>query len=241
MRRKQQLTIWRIGWACAALGIPGCGNPSNGSSQGGPEVAECKTLSLEEVPVDEPIGGVVPRELINLMQGTRSAALHWSTEGEQGPFAATVTTPLQENDTVLTIEMVPQESIKLRQSEWIDHECPDVLELDLQVTVSTDDGALAEPPAPVTVGHALVEGNESPVSKSGFDLRMDLRELQGSLEITVVDPESAEDVELSFRGRVSGMDLSGTLTGNVLEVLAEGQVATGRPFNLATFGSESGL
>ncbi|WP_437728370.1 hypothetical protein [Sorangium sp. So ce861] len=223
-----------------SVGLWGCvsgdgGGPSDdaapGGQIGGVQVAEgaCDE-EKEDIGADDvsPLG-FSAREALSALSGERSAPLTWAKGG-----STTVTVAAGE---LVAARFVRSTQAKVAnsgpggaESTAIAADCADHLQLDVPLAFSTEDGAFDE-----AFGVTLRVWQ---VDAGRFFRRIDLDALQGSYEVTEVDPTEFREVVVSLSGELTGSAVSGTISGiaeNPPSGTGPEADVSARPFNVADF------
>lgn len=199
-----------LSWASAVLGsvvLFGCveedgdSGPMNGQIGG---VHGGETCQEEEEPIgldDASPLGFSAAEVIAAVSGERTAQLTWAKGGSTtatlsvgAPVAArfvesTVATGTPPNGQEPAIAVV----------------CSDYLEIDVPLSFSTEDGAFAE-----TFSLTL---RATQADTAAFYHSIDLSALEGSYQVTEVDPAEFNKLWVYLSGTISGSAVSGEITG----------------------------
>ncbi|WP_437941786.1 hypothetical protein [Sorangium sp. So ce341] len=229
-----------LSWAVAAVmsvGLWGCGSgdgggPSDdaapGGQIGGVHVVEggCDE-EKEDIGADDvsPLG-FSARDALSALSGERSTPLAWSKGGSTAA-------------TVAAGELVAARFVRSTvadsgpggaESTALAADCADHLQLDVPLAFSTEDGAFDESFAVTLRVPQVGEGR--------FFHRIDLDALQGSYEVTEVDPTEFREVFVDLSGALTGSAVSGTISG----MAEDHPIGTGpeasvsaQPFSVADF------
>ncbi|WP_437947749.1 hypothetical protein WME98_44680 [Sorangium sp. So ce296] len=223
-----------------SVGLWGCvsgegGGPSDdtapGGQIGGVQVNEggCDEVK-EDIGADDvsPLG-FSARDALSALSGERSAPLAWS---QGGSTTATVAAGelVAARFVRSTVAKVADSGPGGAESTAIAVDCADHLQLDVPLAFSTEDGAFDESFA-VTL-------RVPQVGAGRFFHRIDLDALQGSYEVTEVDPTDFREVFVYLSGELTGSAVSGTISG-IAETHPVGtgpdSSVSGQPFNVADF------
>lgn len=195
-------------------------DPGDGGQFGEETGSGCEVVGETPLALDEASAlGFAPQDLLDLAEGEHALDLTWS-DGSTSPLALGVADP--SDARLLDYEYVSDGS-----GAEPAFDCADVLAIDVQLTLVTDDGGLAEDMAVVL---QRSEGEETRI-------RADLDAIAGSLDPWDHAPEAFDevwaDVEIEFAaagpaGIVSGYGETTSGTGD------EATVSMMR-FDIATF------
>ncbi|WP_437971279.1 hypothetical protein WMF04_19150 [Sorangium sp. So ce260] len=217
--------------AATGVGLLGCGDGAGGPQGGqigGVHVAEgaCDE-EKEDIGADDvsPLG-FSAREALSAVSGERSAPLTWAKGG-----STTVTVSVGELAAARFVRStVASGGPGGAEPALAAGDCADHLQIDVPLAFSTEDGAFDESFA-VTLRIRQV-GDVS------FYHRIDLSALQGSYEVTEVDPAEFREVTVSLSGTLSSSAVSGEISGmaenHPIGSGPEGSVSA-QPFDVAEF------
>ncbi|KYG04742.1 hypothetical protein BE21_44990 [Sorangium cellulosum] len=222
--------------AVMSVGLWGCvsgdgGGPSDDAAPGG----QIGGVHVEEGGCDEErvdIGaddvsplGFSARDALSALSGERSAPLAWSKGG-----SATATVAAGELVAARFVRSTVADSGPGGAEPALAADCADHLQLDVPLAFSTEDGAFDESFA-VTL-------RVPEVGAGRFFHRIDLDALQGSYEVTEVDPTEFREVFVYLSGELTGSAVSGTISGmaedHPVGTGPEGSVSA-LPFSVADF------
>lgn len=112
--------------------------PDNG--QVGEETIQCKAVSMERIDRDEisPLG-FSPAEILSFSEGTHSGTLQWADS--------------MQSEVTINMQFTGEATYQVR--DWVDEngglaeqqleiDCPNVMELEMEITISSTDGRLNE-------------------------------------------------------------------------------------------------
>ncbi|XXX81605.1 hypothetical protein WMF30_22880 [Sorangium sp. So ce134] len=214
-----------------SVGLFGCidgdGGPPVGGQIGGVQVAEdgCDE-EKEDIGADDvsPLG-FSAREALSALSGERSAPLAWAKGG-----STTATVAAGELVAARFVRSTVASGGPGGAEPAIAVDCSDHLQIDVPLAFSTEDGAFDESFA-VTLRVPRVDAGS-------FFHRIDLDALQGSYEVTEVDPAEFREVVVYLSGELTGSAVSGTI-GGIAESHPTGTgpeaSVSARPFNVADF------
>ncbi|WP_437819886.1 hypothetical protein [Sorangium sp. So ce1078] len=217
--------------AATSVGLLGCGDGAGGGPQGGQiggvQVAEgaCDE-EKEDIGADDvsPLG-FSAREALSAASGERSAPLTWAKGG-----STTVTVSVGELAAARFVRSTVASGEPGGAEPALAADCADHLQIDVPLAFSTEDGAFDESFA-VTLRVPQVDD-------ARFYHRIDLSALQGSYEVTEVDPAQFREVVVSLSGTLSSSAVSGTISGiaenHPVGSGPEGSVSA-QPFDVAEF------
>ncbi|XYI02744.1 hypothetical protein ACMHYB_24535 [Sorangium sp. So ce1128] len=229
-----------LSWVLAAVtgvGLLGCVDGTGGAPQGGQiggvHGAEggCDE-EAEDIGADvaSPLG-FSARDVLSALSGERSAPLTWAKGG-----STTATLSLGELVSARFVRSQvaegggPEGSGPGATEPAIAVDCADHLQIDVPLAFSTEDGAFDESFA-VTLRAAQVDA-------AGFLHKIDLEALQGSYEVTEVDPADFKEVIVYLSGTLSSSAVHGTISGSAeshpVGSGPDGSVSA-QPFNVAEF------
>ncbi|WP_437840378.1 hypothetical protein [Sorangium sp. So ce1153] len=229
-----------LSWVLAAVtgvGLLGCvdgeGGPPQGGQIGGVHGAEggCDE-EAEDIGADvvSPLG-FSANEVISALSGERSAPLTWAKGG-----STTATVSLGALVSARFVRSQPSEGGGPEGSgpgiaePALGVDCADHLQIDVPLAFATEDGAFDESFA-VTLRARQVDAGT-------YYHNIDLEALQGSYEVTEVDPAEFRKVTVSLSGTLSSSAAHGTISGmaesHPVGSGPEGSVS-GTPFNVADF------
>ncbi|WP_433936533.1 hypothetical protein AB3662_17815 [Sorangium cellulosum] len=221
-----------LSWAVAAAmsaGLFGCGegNPQGGQI-GGVHAGEgaCHE-EAEAIAVDaETALGFSAQDVVTALSGERSAPLTWAKGG-----STTATLSLGEIVSASFVRSTTPPSSGSGGAEMaLAVDCADHLQIEVPLAFSTEDGAFDET---FTVKLRALQ-----VSSASFTHRFDLDALQGTYEVTEVDPAEFREVIVYLNGNLSSTAVDGVISG-VAETYPtsdgpDGSVSA-RMFNVADF------
>jgi len=176
-----------------------------------PGVAACSSSypTCDETPTtlasidDVAPTGLTARELLDLAIGTHTYELRWHPSRAQQPARIDTVPMVESSPLTLTvahhgggIRHIDNQVVEPKRGNTVDLAvtCDPRLEVDVEVSLRTEDGALDEHwmlPLSRTVG---LNGE----SATTLHHKIDPRELQGSLQLTAFDPPDPDDVTLVF-------------------------------------------
>src|SRR5690349_7644587 len=222
MSRRYRFACWVLSMAAAACGSSGSdGNDPHAGGQTGEENVGCLPVETTNLAWSERSSlGFSADELLNALGAEQQTRLTW----DDG------------SDTSLTMTLVRGSgSPSFQEREWTDDgsgrelaagvECTNVVTIPATLTFTTNDGAFAED-WPLTL---LADGSGS---ASGYT-QLDLNELQGDFEVTMVDPADYEAVTAFVTLSFDGARWTGTISGQATRT--EGQTASAQNFSIASF------
>ncbi|AGP36644.1 hypothetical protein SCE1572_20380 [Sorangium cellulosum So0157-2] len=254
--------------AVMSVGLWGCvsgdgGGPSDDAAPGGQiGGVHVEEGGCDEERVDIGVDDVSPlgfsaREALSALSGERSAPLAWSKGGsatatvaagelvaarfvrstvatvatvDGGVAAGELVAARFVRSTVATVATVAKSGPGGAESTAIAADCADHLQLDVPLAFSTEDGAFDESFA-VTL-------RVPQVGAGRFFHRIDLDALQGSYEVTEVDPTEFREIFVYLSGELTGSAVSGTISG-IAESHPIGtgpdSSVSGQPFSVADF------
>ncbi|WP_437593611.1 hypothetical protein [Sorangium sp. So ce1000] len=192
--------------AVAGVGLLGCGDGAGGGPQGGQiggvHGAEggCDE-EKEDIGADDvsPLG-FSARAALTAVSGERSAPLTWAKGG-----STTATLSVGELVAARFVRSTVAEGDPSGAEPALAADCSDHLQIDVPLAFSTEDGAFDESFA-VTLRVPRVDA-------ASFFYKIDLAALQGSYEVTEVDPAEFKEVIVYLSGALSGDAVSGTISG----------------------------
>lgn len=222
MTRRYRFACWAFSMAAAACGSSDSnGNDPNAGGQTGEENVGCLPVETTNLAWSERSSlGFSADELLNSLGADRQTRLTW----DDG------------SSTSLTMTLARASGAPtLQQREWTDDgsgrelaagsECNDVVTVPATLTFTTNDGAFAEAWS-LTL---LADGSSS---ASGY-MQLDLNELQGDFEVTMVDPADYEAVTAFVNLSFDGARWTGTISGQASRT--EGQTSSAQNFSIASF------
>lgn len=200
----------------------------NDGGQVGEENFGCAAASTEELSVDDstPLGFTVA-EVLSLAEGTHESPLTWADE----------------RSAVLTVTMSYASRATYQDREWMSTngdgredldigtgDCLDILNLEMNVQLMTDDGALNE--------NFIVDLQAATVTEAGFHISLGLP--TGSLAIEAFAPAgSFESYSAALDLVIDAGGISGTISGQA-ETAATGGgddgVVSATQYPIASFG-----
>ncbi|XXY23091.1 hypothetical protein WME88_26100 [Sorangium sp. So ce216] len=221
--------------AVAGVGLLGCvdgeGGPPQGGQIGGVHGAEggCDE-EAEDIGADvvSPLG-FSANDVIAALSGERSAPLTWAKGGS--------TTAAVSLGELVSARFVRSQPAKGGGPEGsgpgiaepaLAVDCADHLQIDAPLAFATEDGAFDE-----SFSMTL---RATQVDAGSFYHTIDLEALQGSYEVTEVDPAEFKEVTVHLSGTLSSSAVDGTISGMAESYPVgsgpEGSVS-GTPFNVA--------
>lgn len=230
MRERRWLSLAFL--AVTGAGLSGCIDGAGGAPQGG----QIGGVHGSEGGCDdeaEDIGagvasplGFSAEDVIAALSGERSAPLAWAKGGST-------------TATVALGEPVSARFVRSKPGEWsgpggaepaLAVDCSDHLQIDVPLAFSTEDGAFDET-FTVTLRAAQVDA-------ASFYHKVDLDALEGSYEVTEVDPAEFREVIVYLSGTLSSSAVTGRING-VAESHPSGSgpdaTVSARPFDVAEF------
>ncbi|WP_437615701.1 hypothetical protein WMF20_19265 [Sorangium sp. So ce834] len=217
--------------AAASVGLFGCIDSAGGAPQGG-QIGGVQNAEdgcdeeKEDIGADDvsPLG-FSAREALSALSGERSAPLAWAKGG-----STTATVAAGELVAARFVRSTVAASEPGGAEPALAVDCADHLQLDVALAFSTEDGAFDESFA-VTL-------RVPQVGAGRFFHRIDLDALQGSYEVTEVDPTEFREVVVYLSGELTGSAVSGTIHG-IAESHPIGTgpdaVVSAQPFSVADF------
>ncbi|WP_437580810.1 hypothetical protein [Sorangium sp. So ce887] len=217
--------------AATGVGLLGCVDGAGGGPQGG----QIGGVQVEEGGCDEEredIGaddvsplGFSAREALSAISGERSAPLTWAKGG-----STTATVSVGELVASRFVRSTLADSEPGGAETTLAVDCSDHLQIDVPLAFSTEDGAFDESFA-VTL-------RISQIDDVSFYHKIDLAALQGSYEVTEVDPAEFRKVIVYLSGTLSSSAVSGMISG-IAESHPTGSgpdsSVSARPFSVAEF------
>ncbi|WP_437944286.1 hypothetical protein WMF27_16830 [Sorangium sp. So ce281] len=229
MRERRWLS-WVI-VAATSVGLFGCvdgaGSGPQGGQIGGVHGSEggCDE-EKEDIGADDvsPLG-FSAREALTAISGERSVPLTWAKGG-----STTATVSVGELVAARFVRSTVAEGDSSGAEPALAVDCSDHLQIDVPLAFSTEDGAFDESFA-VTLRVPRVDA-------ASFFYKIDLSALQGSYEVTEVDPAEFKAVTVYLSGALSSGAVSGTISG-VAESHPTGSgpdaLVSAQPFGVAQF------
>ncbi|WP_437931483.1 hypothetical protein WMF37_20235 [Sorangium sp. So ce291] len=229
-----------LSWVLAAVtgvGLLGCvdgeGGPPQGGQIGGVHGSEggCDE-EAEDIGADvvSPLG-FSANEVIAALSGERSAPLTWAKGG-----STTAAVSLGELVSARFVRSQvaegggPEGSGPGVAEPALAVNCADHLQIDVPLAFATEDGAFDE--------SFSITLRAPQVDAGSYHHKIDLEALQGSYEVTEVDPAEFKEVIVYLRGTLSSSAVDGTISGVAesypTESGPEGSVSA-TPFNVAEF------
>lgn len=214
-----------------SVGLFGCGDAAGGGPQGG-QIGGVQNAEggcdeeKEDIGADDvsPLG-FSAREALSAVSGDRSAPLTWAKGG-----STTATVSVGELVAARFVRSTVASSGPGGAESTLALDCSDHLQIDVPLAFATEDGAFDESFA-VTLRVPQVDA-------ASFYHRIDLSALQGSYEVTEVDPAEFKQVIVYLSGALSSSAVSGAING-VAETHPVGSgpdgSASARPFDVANF------
>lgn len=196
-----------LSWAVAAVmsaGLFGCGGGSPQSGQiGGVQVSEgaCHE-EAEAIAADaETALGFSAQDVVTSLSGERSAPLTWAKGG-----STTATLSLGEIVSARFVRSTTPPSSGSGGAELaLAVDCADHLQIEVPLAFSTEDGAFDET---FTVTLRVLQADSA-----SFTHRIDLDALQGTYEVTEVDPAEFRKVIVYLNGTLSSSAVDGVISG----------------------------
>ncbi|XXY49087.1 hypothetical protein WME91_54680 [Sorangium sp. So ce269] len=229
-----------LSWVLAAVtgvGLLGCidgqGGPPQGGQIGGVHGSEggCDE-EAEDIGADvvSPLG-FSANEVIAALSGERSAPLTWAKGG-----STTAAVSLGELVSARFVRSQPGQGGGPEGSgpgvaePALALDCADHLQIDVPLAFATEDGAFDE--------SFSVKLRATQVDAGSFYHKIDLEALQGSYEVTEVDPAEFREVLVYLSGTLTSSAVDGTISGTAenhpIGSGPEGSVSA-QPFNVAEF------
>jgi hypothetical protein len=204
MRERRWLS-WVVA-AATSVGLFGCVDGAGGGPQGGQiggvHGAEggCDE-EKEDIGADDVSAlGFSAREALTAISGERSVPLTWAKGG-----STTATVSVGELVAARFVRSTVAEGDSSGAEPALAADCSDHLQIDVPLAFSTADGAFDESFA-VTLRVPRVDA-------ASFFYKIDLSALQGSYEVTEVDPAEFKAVTVYLSGALSSGAVSGTISG----------------------------
>ncbi|WP_437680889.1 hypothetical protein [Sorangium sp. So ce131] len=218
---------WVIAAAmCAALAGCDDGAAAGGQIGGVSQGEEGCDYEKKDIALDEasPLG-ISANDVLATVAGERSAELEWA-KGGSTTATFSVGAPLAARFVRSTEPEMGGPGI----TELPVEQCPDHLEIDVPLGFLTGDGAFAELlPATLTASQADL---------ATIHHRLDLDALEGTYEVTEVDPSEFREVYVYLSGTLTGDAVAGDISG-IAESHPVGSgpdaSVSARPFDVAAF------
>jgi hypothetical protein len=199
------------------------GNLGGGETAGGS--ANCKVTSATELGLDaESALGFTANDVLAFVEGTHEETLRWypqdgfSYAPESGEHALTVQITRDGAPRFTKYTRASNGSLGEIALAGVDGEpCSDAIEIDVEVLVKTDQGALDE-----TFPATLIVRNDKAVS---IYHRFKEDKAQGSFVVTNVNLANARVVQLALSIQLTRYSMQGNFTGIVEQRLGEGPTA----------------
>ncbi|WP_437492236.1 hypothetical protein WME75_17455 [Sorangium sp. So ce1014] len=191
--------------AATGVGLLGCvdgagGGPKGGQIGGVHEGGGCEEKAGEDIGADDvsPLG-FSAREALSAVSGERSVPLTWATGGS-------TTATLSVGELVAARFAGPTDGSGSSGAEpGNDIGCSDHLQIDVPMAFSTEDGAFDD--------SFEVTLRATQVGAATFTHAIDLAALQGSYEVTEVDPAEFREVFVWLIGMLSSSAVEGSIGG----------------------------
>lgn len=216
----------RLAALALALALPACSDPQSGGQIGGEKVSGCYEVTGTVIALDEvsPLGFSAADALATNIEGDRTETMLWAKGG----------------DTVLSLGVIHGGGeTRFVESEYRAYggdaepamdPCAAAIEIDIDVSFATADGAFAESWSGIVRAEAA--------DRAAFWYDLDLGALAGTYQVTEVDPAEFDEIEASASILFQSGDASGSLTGQAITVDEGGGLdssASAMRFDIATF------